>query len=173
MALADARPSRGGRTFAQAGPADGLALGLAQALALVPGVSRSGATLTAARARGFDRSAARSLSWHAALPVILGATLLEGARSAGGGGRANAGRGTVDAERGTVDAERGTVGAVAGPAGAGGRAAAAGAGAAFLSTLAAARVLRRRGYGDHALLPYSLYRCLLATLVLGRLRHGR
>ncbi len=34
-------------------PGDGLALGLAQAAALIPGVSRNGATLTAARARGF------------------------------------------------------------------------------------------------------------------------
>ncbi len=52
-----------------AGPRDGLALGLAQAVALIPGVSRSGATLTAARARGFARGDAQALSWHAALPV--------------------------------------------------------------------------------------------------------
>ncbi len=47
---------------------DGLALGLAQAVALIPGVSRSGATLTAARARGFSRGAAQTLSWHAGCP---------------------------------------------------------------------------------------------------------
>ena len=52
MWIADARsPQRRGRT--EAGVVDALALGLAQACALVPGVSRNGATLTAARARGF------------------------------------------------------------------------------------------------------------------------
>ncbi|MDX6664901.1 MAG: undecaprenyl-diphosphatase, partial [Solirubrobacteraceae bacterium] len=54
MALADAtRPST--RTREEAGLADALALGLAQACALMPGVSRNGATLTAARLRGFAR----------------------------------------------------------------------------------------------------------------------
>ena len=58
MALADApRPRRARRRVAaRTAPADGLALGLAQAAALVPGVSRNGATLTAARARGFARA---------------------------------------------------------------------------------------------------------------------
>ncbi|MGZ6059049.1 MAG: undecaprenyl-diphosphate phosphatase, partial [Myxococcaceae bacterium] len=55
MALADARAARGTRRLTDARPRDGLALGLAQALALIPGVSRNGATLTAARARGFAR----------------------------------------------------------------------------------------------------------------------
>lgn len=77
MALADARPGRGARSVEEVGVLDGLALGLAQALALIPGVSRNGATLTAARARGFTRGAAQELSWHAALPVILGAGALE------------------------------------------------------------------------------------------------
>src|SRR3954452_20306437 len=54
MALADARGPHG-RTREQAGWRDALALGAAQAAALVPGVSRNGATLAAARARGFDR----------------------------------------------------------------------------------------------------------------------
>jgi len=53
---------------------DGLWLGLAQAVALVPGISRSGATLIAARWRGFDRAAAAVLSRQVALPVIAGAT---------------------------------------------------------------------------------------------------
>lgn len=59
---------------------DGLALGLAQALALIPGVSRNGATLAAARARGFSRQDADQLSWTVGLPVIAGATLLQGTR---------------------------------------------------------------------------------------------
>ncbi len=55
---------------------DGLALGLAQALALIPGVSRSGATFAAARVRGFSHEDADQLSWTVGLPVIAGATLL-------------------------------------------------------------------------------------------------
>jgi undecaprenyl-diphosphatase len=145
MALADARPRGGGRRRCeQACACDGLALGVAQALALIPGISRNGATLTAARARGFERSAARSLSWNVALPVLLGASLLEAARVL----RDGAGREVRSAV-------------------------ATGGGVAFLSTLASARVLRRGRYGDHALLPYSLYRCLLAAFVVGRLRRPR
>src|SRR5206468_609333 len=62
-----------------------LAIGVAQAAALVPGVSRNGATLTAARALGFSRDEAARLSWRAGLPIIGGATLLKGARVAGRG----------------------------------------------------------------------------------------
>ncbi len=47
-------------------------MGLAQALALVPGVSRAGAALTAARLRGLDRPAAAALALQAALPVTAG-----------------------------------------------------------------------------------------------------
>ena len=63
-----------------AGAADGLALGVAQAAALIPGVSRNGATLTAARARRFTREHANLLSRTVALPVIVGATVLKGVR---------------------------------------------------------------------------------------------
>jgi undecaprenyl-diphosphatase len=52
-------------------------IGLAQAVALVPGISRNGATLTAARALGVDREASARLSWRAGLPVIGGATMLK------------------------------------------------------------------------------------------------
>jgi undecaprenyl-diphosphatase len=61
---------------------DGLALGVAQSLALIPGVSRSGATLAAARGRGFSPTEADRLSWKVGLPVISGAALLEGVRLA-------------------------------------------------------------------------------------------
>jgi undecaprenyl-diphosphatase len=76
MVLADRTPV----TRRAAGVADGLWLGAAQALALMPGVSRSGATRAAARARGFGRAAAAELSREVALPVLLGATTLKGAR---------------------------------------------------------------------------------------------
>ena len=78
MALVDRRASEVARA---ARPSDGMALGLAEALALVPGVSRNGATLAIARAGGFDRGDADSLSWLAALPVIYGAGALKGARA--------------------------------------------------------------------------------------------
>jgi undecaprenyl-diphosphatase len=141
LALADARPALDGRDREDAGPRDGLALGLAQAMALIPGVSRSGAALTAARARGFSRGDAQALSWHAALPVLLGAGALEGFRLT----RRGAGRGRA-------------------------REIAGGGGAAFASTLLSARLLRGRRGGERSLLPYSVYRCLLAAVVLLRLR---
>ncbi len=160
MALADLRPGgllgRGGdaprealgeRRREDAGPLDGLALGVAQALALSPGVSRNGATLTAARARGFSRRDAAALSWHAALPVILGAGTLKGARllAAGRGADAELAPGTA-------------------------RALGAGAAGAFASTLAAARVLRRPRTSGLSLLPFALYRGALAAIALRKLR---
>jgi undecaprenyl-diphosphatase len=72
-----ARGRRPARVGAQAGWRDGVALGLAQACALFPGVSRSGATLASARARGFSRLDADRLSWQAGLPIIAGATALK------------------------------------------------------------------------------------------------
>ena len=50
-----------------------LAMGVGQALALQPGVSRSGATLTVARAMGFERDAAARLVFLMSLPIIAGA----------------------------------------------------------------------------------------------------
>jgi undecaprenyl-diphosphatase len=157
MAVADARAARGGgraraaRAVKDAGPRDGLALGLAQALALIPGVSRSGATMTAARMRGFARRDAETLSWHAALPVLLGASAMEGWRLA---------------RSGTPERAAGVLGA--------------GAVSAFVSTLASARVLRPArggkpggGAGGRALLPWSVYRGALALVVMRRLRRAR
>jgi undecaprenyl-diphosphatase len=78
MVVADRSAQR--RTAAEATRADGLSLGAAQALALIPGVSRSGATRVAGRLRGFTRADAAELSREVALPVLLGATALKGAR---------------------------------------------------------------------------------------------
>jgi undecaprenyl-diphosphatase len=57
---------------------DGLLLGVAQAIALQPGVSRSGVTITAARAMGFDRPTAARFSFLLALPIIAGAGAYKG-----------------------------------------------------------------------------------------------
>lgn len=133
--------ARGDRREDDAEPRDGLALGIAQAAALIPGVSRAGATLTAARARGFTREDAQTLSWHAGLPVILGASTLRGWRLWRGGV----------------------------PDGAG-AALAAGAGSAFVSTAVSAKLLRTPRSSGRALLPYALYRCTIALIAIVRLR---
>jgi undecaprenyl-diphosphatase len=53
-------------------------VGCFQAMALIPGTSRSGATMTAARILGVERSEAARFSFLMAIPTILGAGLLEG-----------------------------------------------------------------------------------------------
>lgn len=67
------RRARSDRAFETIGPRDGLLLGTAQALALQPGVSRSGVTITAARAMGLDRESAARFSFLLSLPIIAGA----------------------------------------------------------------------------------------------------
>jgi len=57
---------------------DGLVLGVAQALALQPGVSRSGVTITAGRALGLDRAGAARFSFLLSLPIIAGAGVFKG-----------------------------------------------------------------------------------------------
>jgi len=74
LAVADLR--RGERSRWDAGPVDGVCLGLAQATALWPGVSRNGATLAVARLRGFAPEEANPLSREVGVPVTLGAVLL-------------------------------------------------------------------------------------------------
>ncbi len=56
---------------------DALLLGLSQALAIIPGVSRSGATITTARILGIDRADAANFSFLMATPIIAGAGMLE------------------------------------------------------------------------------------------------
>ncbi|MDA0365992.1 MAG: undecaprenyl-diphosphatase UppP [Chloroflexi bacterium] len=58
-----------------------LVIGVAQALALVPGVSRSGATISAARALGFDRDSAARFSFLLSAPVVFGAGVLQFSRA--------------------------------------------------------------------------------------------
>ena len=55
----------------------GLALGLAQALALIPGVSRSGATTTMGLALGYTRGAAAEVAFLLAVPAVFGSGLYE------------------------------------------------------------------------------------------------
>jgi undecaprenyl-diphosphatase len=66
------------RDFDTIGPRTGLYLGVAQAVALQPGVSRSGVTMTAARLIGLDREPAARFSFLLSLPVIAGAGIYKG-----------------------------------------------------------------------------------------------
>ena len=141
MAIADRRPQD--RDGGRAGPVDGLALGLAQAAALAPGVSRNGATLAVARWRGLSREHANLLSRTVALPVILAAAALKGSRLR---------------RRGLPAEQR--------------PAFLAGTAASFASTLAS-QALIRMVERDSSLAPYAAYRTGLAALVLGRLIHRR
>jgi undecaprenyl-diphosphatase len=138
MLLADTRPQQRGR--GDATPADGLALGLAQAAALAPGVSRNGVTLAAARWRHFSRDQANLLSRTIALPIIVGATALKGTRLA---------------RRGSSHEVR--------------RGLALGIGASFASTLASQRLIGLVER-DRALWPYAAYRVVLAAAVLAKSR---
>ncbi|MFL5864348.1 MAG: undecaprenyl-diphosphate phosphatase [Solirubrobacteraceae bacterium] len=141
MARADRSPQT--RASREAGASDALWLGIAQACALVPGVSRNGATLAAARRRRFTRADANKLSRHVALPVIAGATLLKTVRLA---------------HRGLPPRSTLPI--------------ALGAGASFASTLGSTWLIRQVER-DRSLLPYAVYRLALAGLVLGRLAQRR
>jgi undecaprenyl-diphosphatase len=131
------------RQRADAGMADALWLGVAQACALMPGMSRNGMTLAAARLRGFGREDANALSRHVALPVIAGATLLKGTRLV---------------RRGLPRELR--------------RAFAVGAGASFASTFGSTWLIRQVER-DRSPLPYAAYRCVLAAAVVRHLWQHR
>ena len=92
------------REAADVGPIDGLALGIAQAAALWPGLSRTGMTLAAARARGFGRDAAWTLSREAALPILVGAAAWKARRLGGEGLRGAFAAGAVAAFASTLAA---------------------------------------------------------------------
>jgi undecaprenyl-diphosphatase len=82
LGAADVYAGRAGRhrtpkTLADLGTRDGILYGLAQALALIPGVSRSGGTITAGLALGYSRFAAARYSFLLAMPAVFGAGFLE------------------------------------------------------------------------------------------------
>jgi len=77
LAWADRLPQR--RDMDDVKPRDALKIGLAQAAALAPGVSRSGVTITAGRALGLDRDSAARFSFLLLVPAVAGAVVLKGA----------------------------------------------------------------------------------------------
>jgi undecaprenyl-diphosphatase len=140
LAMAWADRSAQERGFDAATPLDGLWLGIGQACALFPGVSRNGATLTAARLRRFARVDAERLSRHVALPVIGGATFLKCLRLW---------------QRGLPEGSGGTfaVGVVS----------------SFASTLASMPLIELVER-DRPLWPFAAYRIALGSVALRRLR---
>jgi undecaprenyl-diphosphatase len=72
-----ARHMSGKRRYDELRPSEALFIGLMQALAILPGVSRSGLTIGTGLARGLEREAAAAYSFMLAIPVIGGAGLLQ------------------------------------------------------------------------------------------------
>ena len=75
LALADG--TRGKRTIDEVGFKDALAMGLGQAVALQPGVSRSGVTITVGRFVGLSRDGAARFAFLMSLPITAGALLFK------------------------------------------------------------------------------------------------
>ena len=115
---------------------DAAVMGLAQALALVPGTSRSGITMTAARALGFHRPEAARLSLLMAIPVTLAAGVLETAELVRSGNYALTGDLAL------------------------------GAGLSFVAALAALAVMMRMFRREWTMLPFVLYRLALGAVLL-------
>jgi undecaprenyl-diphosphatase len=124
------------RAGAEWGLADAVLMGLAQALALVPGTSRSGITMTAARALGFRRTEAARLSLLMAIPVTLAAGVLEAEELVRAGAYALT------------------------------RELALGAALSFLAALAALAVMMRMFRREWTMLPFVLYRLALGAGLL-------
>jgi undecaprenyl-diphosphatase len=141
MAVADRAPQR--RAVEALDIGDGVWLGLAQTLALFPGVSRLGATLSALRLREFRRRDAEYLARVIGFPITGGAAI-------------------HDVWRLYLDVDR-----------AAGRVLAAGALSSFASGVLSARLLGRRLCGGRSLAPYVAYRLGLTALVIGKLARHR
>lgn len=60
---------------------DALLIGLSQVVALIPGVSRSGATMTTSRGLRFDRESAAEFSFLMSMPIIVAAIVVEGPKA--------------------------------------------------------------------------------------------
>lgn len=78
--IVDAR-ARQSKTMADMTYRDAFLFGLGQSLALIPGVSRSGGTITVGRALGYEREAAVRLSFLMAIPAVFGSGLLEAVKA--------------------------------------------------------------------------------------------
>ena len=77
MWLADNRAAKNKRNEVETNWKDTLAIGMGQCLSLIPGVSRSGATISVGLFRGFDRVSVTKLSFFLGIPALMAAGLLE------------------------------------------------------------------------------------------------
>lgn len=130
------------RPFESIKPRDGVFVGLAQALALVPGVSRSGATISAGLFRGLDRQAAARFAFLLSIPAVLLSGVYELRHYFEGGHRAIGGGQLAVA---TV--------------------------LAFVVGYASIAFLLRF-LARHTLIPFVLYRVVLGSVVLGLVAAG-
>lgn len=137
------------RTLRDLNWGDSIWIGLSQALALIPGVSRSGITISTALLRDVDRPAAARFSFLLATPVIVGAGMLEGwhlFKAAASGGMAAVGMSGGSAHSGWVILAAGVVcAAITG----------------FLCIGYFLRYLQTRTF-----VPFVIYRIVLAGVVL-------
>lgn len=78
--------ARGSRRLEEGRVPDAIVVGVFQALALIPGISRSGATIAAGNGRGFEPTQAARYSFLLGIPAILAAGLLEGIELMDSGG---------------------------------------------------------------------------------------
>lgn len=74
--LVDSRAPKA-RKLAQIGLSDSVLIGVSQALAIIPGISRAGITMTAGRFLGLEREAAARFSFLLSAPIIFGAGLMQ------------------------------------------------------------------------------------------------
>jgi undecaprenyl-diphosphatase len=140
LVLAAADRATGKRPEGDFGLRDAVVMGICQAGALSPGVSRSGVTISAGRWLGFDRDASARISFLMSLPIIGGAALYKGAKLLAGTG----------------------LPAGTGPAFAWGMTAAAVTGVGAVSLVL--RLVR-----NHSFTPFVVYRLLAGASVLGLL----
>jgi undecaprenyl-diphosphatase len=118
---------------------DSLIIGLLQGIAIIPGVSRSGATLSGALSRKLDRDFAARFSFLLSIPAILGALVLQVKDLPAQGGAALDGAGTAALLAGTVTA----------------------AAVGFISVKVMLRIVRK-----YALWGFALYTAVLGVLIL-------
>ncbi len=91
LLVASERLAGAARKLEQVGPRSALIIGVAQGIAIAPGISRSGATISAGRFLGLERADAARFSFLLAAPVIAGAGALSLAKLARSGDLAQAG----------------------------------------------------------------------------------
>ncbi|MEM5948387.1 undecaprenyl-diphosphate phosphatase [Spirochaetia bacterium 38H-sp] len=77
LLMSTAFAKKQGRNLRQIKISDGIIIGLIQGLAVIPGISRSGSTISAGLLKGIDRESAGDFSFLLFVPAVLGALILE------------------------------------------------------------------------------------------------